>query len=440
MSFPSVYREIREAIREMVLETKFARDIMRKAGWSTAQVVSRQATILSLAGSKRVCFDRFVSGGRPFPSHDGNFAVSDDGHMWAWGFNDSNRFGLGDFFLGISWLTSPTIIAAAIDDAVLISSNSFSTEVLRADGSVWTTNPDAAESVDAHRFFIREGFADVIQIDSNEFIACGAHYWLKSDGTIWGAGCLMAGMGSFESPFAPPYHWTDDIETPSLMPTAKTGSDVVEISALDESLAWRRAAGDIKIWRNQQEFPLTPTDRPAGVVKISAGALHVALLTSGGEIWVTGNNDRGTYGNGTSDISATPFAAWHKADGEDYTDVACAAGNTFGIKGGQIYAWGAFGPGLGLGEAFDSTDVLTPTVIEDPAIDDFEKIYGYNTTFNPIAVRENGCAYIWGSNQLGYLGQGHIYGPGVTVTTNTGAAWRPIPLLISEGFPQWQVV
>ena len=85
---------------------------------------------------------------------------------------------------------------------------------------------------------------------ANGTVVGDAFYWLKNDGTIWGAGTSMPGLGNSESgetnvPWTP---WTSTPYTPTQMPTSKTGADVVEIAPTNRSLAWRRSSGPILLW------------------------------------------------------------------------------------------------------------------------------------------------------------------------------------------------
>ena len=111
--------------------------------------------------------------------------------------------------------------------------------------------------------------------------------------------------------------------------------------------------------------------------------------------------------------------------------------NTYAIKDGSLWAWGAGGAHLGLGESYSAfATVNTPTEITDPAITDYVSVWGHNTGYNPMAVTSGGCIYIWGQNLLGYLGRGHIYGGGGT-EGDDGAAFSPIQLLTSKAHPPW---
>jgi len=208
------------------------------------------------------------------------------------------------------------------------------------------------------------------------------------------------------------------------MPTDKV-ADVVEIACQSNGLVFREEGGAVGVWPWQEENPIYPTGQPAGVTKIHAGAGPL-LLTEDGEIWVTGLNQDGQYGDGTITSEIDIYESWHKADGSDYTDVAGAGARVIAVKDGMLWTWGA-------GGSLSARGVSAPTASTPQEIvgtEETEKVYGYWSAFAAMLKKEDGCVMIWGSNAWGSLGRGYTGGEEGT----------PQILEFSEAYPPWPVV
>lgn len=147
----------------------------------------------------------------------------------------------------------------------------------------------------------------------------------------------------------------------------------------------------------------------AEVTRIAAGN-HTMLLTKGGKIYVSGNNDAGQLGDGhyfDSEISdnhynATTFKPVEK-DGVKFRSVTATLYNSYAIASdGALYAWGqnAYGQ-LGLVSVGTYSGIYTPTKVDDAK---WAVVKGRSTTI--VGIHTDGTLWAWGKNLTGQLGVG----------------------------------
>lgn len=419
MDFERIYEAIREMVHDYVLETPNARAIMRKAGFRSLFGVEQAAPILSLVGARRQCLN--LTTGKVFAGYPAQFAVDDTGQIYGWGAALSgNVFSLPLNAL-VDAMASPMALDPAIRDVTQIATNAEASLLLRSDGSVWTSAPPNPALPDANTWEA-SGMTGAIQVGAIFDIPSGPQYILKSDGTIWGKGRWMAGMGVDPTPFGPAFAWSTNINEFQQMPSAKIGTGVEEIAVSLRRLSWRLSDGTVKTWGNNQEFPVTPTGVPLGVAKVVGGQDFIAILSDAGQIYTSGGDSSGQAGNGVI-AGDNAYAAWRLANGTDYTDVGAVRFATLAVKGGRLWTWGAGGARSARGTAAANSSV--PVEITNPDISDVTGVHGHAFTQGPMYTTESGCVYIWGVNEVADLGLGYFGSPNIGI---------PTPLLVSEGY------
>lgn len=425
-AYPRLRSEIRRMVRGIVWRRLTAQKIMRKAGFRPGSSSSGPPTpILSLPGTTRTCFSPT---GPIWPSDPGYFAI-DDGRLLGWGFNSSNIFGEID---PASYHSTPTALAPGLSDCLDVRMCGTFSALLRSDGVVYRSYESDSSFVPpgaVHTFLEIENSPGAIDIASHHETvgSWDSLYVLKDDGTVWALGNWLAGMGSGNFPYVPSYHWTNDVDVLTQMPTTKV-SDVVRIQGsgtdVSSKLIFEKEDGTVGIWQNQTANPVYPTGLPADpIVKIRA-ASSVMILTDAGEIWVTGANGSGQYGNGTT--SATSYASWHKTNLSGWTDLGIQASSPFGIRDGLLYSWG--------GDAFQSwtlrgSSSSVPVDVSNGR-DDWLKLWANHRSPNPMATVTGGCTYTWGIQNFGQFGRGYISLP-------TGELFEPEQVLFPATYPPW---
>ena len=186
-----------------------------------------------------------------------------------------------------------------------------------------------------------------------------------------------------------------------------------------------------------QLFPLEVA-APAGVTwaSVDTGGAHTCATTTDGDIYCWGVDDEGRLGNGNTavdDFFPSPTLVDRPA-GVSWASVTAAGSHTCALTtNGEAYCFGENDRGqLGVG---DENPRNTPTPVLLPAgivVDSIEVGTGVGGLFDSrttCVVSTVGAGYCWGSDELGALGDG----PGevnsnvpVAVAVPGGGAWATI--------------
>lgn len=145
------------------------------------------------------------------------------------------------------------------------------------------------------------------------------------------------------------------------------------------------------------------------VTKIEGGTLRTYCAIADGQPYCWGNNQYGSFGNGTNgagNTSNVPVATNVSGllAGKTVTDISLGDGHTCAVADGAAYCWGTGGGGR-LGDGYTTTR-LTPAAV-----------VGYTGTVTAVAAASghgcavvSGAAYCWGANNLNQLGNGSTTG------------------------------
>lgn len=291
---------------------------------------------------------------------DASLALTRDGKVLAWGYNDRGKLGQP---LSSSILSTPTYVkgidgTGELSNIIAIDTGSRHTLALSSNGKVYAwgdnTYRQLGDGTGTRKVSPTEltGLSDIIAIS-----AYGNHSLaLKSDGTVWAWGQNDLGqLGSGE---------TSTYE--SIPVQVKTG-------------------------------PATFLDN---VKKISAGYSHNAVLKSDGTIWTWGHNDCGQLGinNTTPQYYATQVTSISNVNA-----IFAGARSTYVIMDGdELKAWGQNTDGK-LGDK-SVTNSLTPISVSSS-----EKIKTVDGSWNSTAaITTNGKLLMWGTNSNGQFGIGSM--------------------------------
>ena len=207
----------------------------------------------------------------------------------------------------------------------------------------------------------------------------------------------------------------------TLSTTAAPTSNTPMIAVGDKFIIVQTASGEVWGWGDNDNGVLgnasspetgtnitTPTkiNLPANVtsVSVSAGADHVLMLGSDGNVYAWGNNEYGQLGvDNIGVIHTTPTLVTGLAD---KSIIAIAAGQRFSLalsENGTVYSFGLNDKQqLGYTLANDATYSATPTQISDLSNAFITAITAGITSSTAIDV--DGKAYLWGSNKNYLLG------------------------------------
>jgi alpha-tubulin suppressor-like RCC1 family protein len=221
----------------------------------------------------------------------------------------------------------------------------------------------------------------------------------------WGSnGYQQLGDGTFASVRLTPIRVSGGLEFVALE-GAGNGNFYCAVTAAQAAYCWGSN------WHGQPGDGVTPMNpgstigTPVPVAGnltwqvVRPGGDHACGLTTSGEAWCWGANNRAQLGDLVSPDRNFPGPA---APGLVFKDLAVGANHNCGLtSSGDVYCWGSRDGFTALGIA----KVPTPTLI--PGGIKFESLTAGAST---CGLTSDGAAYCWGSNANGQLGNGSTIG------------------------------
>eukprot|EP01095_Lingulamoeba_sp_RSL-Kostka_P008375 TRINITY_DN2781_c1_g1_i1.p1 TRINITY_DN2781_c1_g1~~TRINITY_DN2781_c1_g1_i1.p1 ORF type:complete len:604 (+),score=224.26 TRINITY_DN2781_c1_g1_i1:84-1895(+) len=243
-------------------------------------------------------------------------------------------------------------------------------------------------------------------------IACGPCHTaaLNADGDLytWGAGSFgRLGHGLERDRFSPML-----VNVLHVL----QGMKVVQVACGDFHTAALLDCGAIFTWgkgndgrlgHNDEETVLEPKQVMAlsehKVIYIACGYVTTAAITSQGNVYVWGGNEKGQLGHGDRESKIIPTQI-EELQGIGICQIACATWHTAAISvSGDVYTWGNGSNGkLGHG---DEEDKLVPCKLEDTNFIATQISCG---DFHTAVLTDAGVLYTWGEGNYGQLGHGDV--------------------------------
>lgn len=325
------------------------------------------------------------------------------GDIWAWGSNDSGRFGNGND-------TNNTLAALANADGDWID---IETGIafgigLKSDGTIWSWGDNASEQLGQGDTTDRFSPTQIGTDTDWESITAGAAHAaaIKTDGTLWtwGEGSqYRLGNGA-----------TNDVGTPTQIGTdtdwsgvfSDTGS-IHTLAQKDDGTLWGwgdNFNGQIGLGSSGNDIQ-TPTQVGSDTdwAEIDLGDNFTTALKDDGTIWAWGVNTWGQLGDGTDNNRSTPNQI---GTDTDWLTISAGATQTLALKeaGGSLWAWGGNLEGTFGNGSSSFTDQTTPVLITQ-AGSNWSDID--TSTYHTLALQDDGSLWSWGANYFGELGIGN---------------------------------
>ncbi|KAL2358694.1 regulator of chromosome condensation 1/beta-lactamase-inhibitor protein II [Cryomyces antarcticus] len=152
-------------------------------------------------------------------------------------------------------------------------------------------------------------------------------------------------------------------------------------------------------------FP--PEMKPPESVRVAAGGNHTIVLSSSGQIHVTGENSNGRCGlDATTAMSDTCFNTGPICNGQDSFKFCSATweASTFVTQDNSVFTCGTGNRGE-LGQGHNKTMSLVPEAILDFPPPGTEVVDLSACMSHTVAVLSNGDVYGWGDGRKGQIGQ-----------------------------------
>lgn len=273
-----------------------------------------------------------------------SLALKNDGTVWAWGLNNNGQ-------LGNNTTTNSKIPTQVnnLTDVIGISCGDAYSLALKKDGTVWAWGYNSYSQIYSKIPVQVSNLTDVIAIAGGGYHSLA----LKKDGTVWAWGYNASGQLG------------NDSNTTSTIPVQVSNlTDIIAIAGgYSHSLALKKD-GTVWAWGENYDgelgnntiidsnIPIQISDL-INVISIAAGSGHCLALKDDGTVWAWGYNGSGALGNGTTTNSKIPVQTSNLAN---VITIACGSAHSLALKNdGTIEAWGSNYSGkLGNGTTINS--------------------------------------------------------------------------------------
>lgn len=383
---------------------------------------------------------------------------------WAWGANENGRLGDGTT---TDRLTPVQVLGAAgeglLTDVAQLSAGEAHTLALKEDGTVWGWGANWPGALGDGTTTDRLTPVQVVGPDGDGFLTDVAQVsggvWhslaVKHDGTVWSWGNNYAGALG------------DGTTTSRLTPTQVVGpdgtgflTDIVQVSAGSSySLAlredgtvhawgdnWAGQLGDGSTDERHTPVPVVQADGTPlpGIQQVAAQRSHGLATATDGAVWAWGDNGAGQLGDDTT-TSRDHAAPVSTGNGNGFTGVErVSAGDSHSLalkSDGTAWAWGS----NELGQLGDGTTTDRATPVQVVGLDGsgvLEDLVWATTGYSSnIALTSDGTAWGWGYNGYGNLGDGSttdrhtpVQPIGITDLSQVTLGWQHT-IAIGQGVP-----
>jgi alpha-tubulin suppressor-like RCC1 family protein len=375
-------------------------------------------------------------------------AIKTDGTLWTWGNNGSGR--LGDNTI-INRSTPVTTFSGGTNWKQ-VAGGVLGTHVaaIKTDGTLWTWGDNTGARLGDDTAISRSTPVTTFAGGTNwKQVAGGGNFTaaIKTDGTLWTWGTNYDGqLGRSRdiakrltpvTTFAGGTNWADTATSaPEELYTLSGGNYTVAIKTDGTLWTWgNNAYGELG--NNTTTFVRTPVTTFAGGTnwkQVSAGQAvfsgeYTAAIKTDGTLWIWGSNSQGQLGNNTMINRSTPVTTF--AGGTNWKQVSCTKGGTFDMHtaaiktDGTLWTWGRNNSGQLGDNTINSLHPRSTPVTTFAGGTNWKQVAcGHNHT---AAIKTDGTLWLWGSGQLGQLGNNTTTNRLTPVTTFVGGTnWKQV--------------
>lgn len=253
--------------------------------------------------------------------------------------------------------------------------------------------------------------------------------WLRTDGSVWGAGDYDEGARGDQDASKPRRAFKG---IPALR-------EVIQVATRDNRSAALKEDGSLWV------FGMYNGQEPYGVPKplsglkemrqFALGSDFVVAIKADGSLWFQGDADHGLHNRREEALRGVRVAGLSKAVAVAATDWTAF----FAQPDGSVWGWGSgFGNLLGKEgkwDFFNPTADANPRPLRIQGLDTVKVVALSGGSAHMLALTEDGRVFSWGNNEDGELGQKKILGIGDTAYQFPGEVSGLPPIqAISAGY------
>ncbi|MCI5604895.1 MAG: hypothetical protein MR413_04525, partial [Clostridia bacterium] len=356
-----------------------------------------------------------------------SFAITNDGYLYAWGYDGLNQLGLGNTTANE---TLPKLVlkgAVQSDDEYIkfvsnVASGINNTVAELSDGYVYTWSRNTEWQLgkfDAYDVntpaYTGERPEDLLEFFSDDAGETQIEYLttIATGETIEIKAIKYHHMYGFNLE-------TDDTHTLATDDTFTYKSSNDNVASVDTNgvITAGTQTGTVVITVTSEKTGITSsislTVKQSGrrvMPMVSGGNAHAVALRDNGDVYVWGRNNEGQLGDGTTVSKMYPIKV-NFPGGEAIKYVHAGMNVTYAVtEDGKVYAWGQNTNGLIGNGTTDSIAHSTPELVQEMTstgtlqpLSGIARIESGNT--HTLALTNDGHVYAWGQNTYGQLGNG----------------------------------
>ena len=282
-----------------------------------------------------------------------SLAITNDGSLWAWGYNNQGQLGFNDLITR----SSPVQVSSSIlYNYTDISSGQYHTLALKNDGTLWTWGYNGYGQLGLNDAIARSYPTKIGSLTSWLSVATGygQSYAIKNDNTLWGWGANNSGQLALNT----------------------SGSGV-----------YRSSPVQVGVWPATTE-----------IGQISSSISHSVGLKTDGTLWTWGQNNYGQLGLGNAIYRSSPVQVGALTN---WLIISAGQYKTFALKtDGTLWTWGAGNFGQ-LGQN-DVGSRSSP--VQVGALNTWAAISADKSGWIGAAIKTDGTLWTWGFGGFGTLG------------------------------------